>query len=144
RGVVEFRAVVADVATVVDLVEVVKGLAGIPGAFVSGGIDDGAPAGLVEGVAEGEPSAVDQLGIPLVGVDPQPRLQGGVAEPAEPAEAGGCDEGTPRGPAGVGQRGGSPAQDGVDAGREARALDGDLPVAFDEGDDDVLAAQSGQ
>jgi hypothetical protein len=36
------------------------------------------------------------------------------------------------------------AQDGVDAGGEAGALDGDLPVAFDEVDDDVLAAQSGQ
>ena len=36
------------------------------------------------------------------------------------------------------------AQDGVDAGGEVRALDGDLPVAFDEGDDDVLAAQSGE
>ena len=44
----------------------------------------------------------------------------------------------------LGQRGGALAQDGVDAGREARAPDGDLPVALDEGDDDVLAAQSGQ
>ncbi len=36
------------------------------------------------------------------------------------------------------------AQDGVDARREARTLDGDLPVAFDEDDEDVLAAQAGQ
>ena len=36
------------------------------------------------------------------------------------------------------------AQDGVDARREARALDGDLPVAFNEDEEDVLAAQPGQ
>ena len=49
-----------------------------------------------------------------------------VDQPARPSEAG------------------APAQDGVDAGREAAALNGDLPVAFDESDDDVLAAQSGE
>src|SRR5262249_5818501 len=60
------------------------------------------------------------------------------------AEGRGGDPGTTGGPADAGQRGGFPAQDGVDAGGEVRALDGDLPVAFDEGGDDVLAAQSGE
>ena len=144
RGVAEGRAVVAHVAPVVKLVVVVELRAGRPGDVVLGAVAHGAPAGLVEGVAEGEPAAGDQLGIPLLGVDPQPRLQGGVGELADPAEARGGEPGAPRGPAGVGQRGGAPAQEGVDAGREARALDGGLPVAFDEGDDDVLAAQSGE
>src|ERR1019366_5381554 len=101
-------------------------------------------AGLVEGVAEGEPAAGDKLGIPLCGVDPQPRLQGGVGELADPAEARGGDPGALRGPAGARQWGGTLAQDGVDAGGEAGALDSGLPVAFDEGDDDILAAQSGE
>src|SRR5262249_34328095 len=138
----EHRAAVADVVPVVEMVVMVEGSGKRPGVSVSGGVDDGTPARLVEGVAEGEPAAVDQLGIPLRGVDPQPRLQGGVDEPADPPEGGGGKPGAPRGPAAAGQRGGAPAQDGVDAGREARALNGDLPVAFDEGDEDVLAAQS--
>src|ERR1700733_6121903 len=37
-----------------------------------------------------------------------------------------------------------PAQVGIDSRGEARALDGDLPVAFDEDDDDILAPQSGE
>src|SRR5690349_17327620 len=44
----------------------------------------------------------------------------------------------------MGQHGVLLAQDGVDARREARTPDGDLPVAFDEDDEDVLAAQPGQ
>src|SRR5260221_10070065 len=61
-----------------------------------------------------------------------------------PAEARGGDPGALRGPAGAGQRRGAAAQEGVNAWGEACALDGDLSVAFDEGDDDVLAAQSGE
>src|SRR4029077_19778828 len=144
RGVAEGRAVVADVEPVVDLVEVVEPRAGWPDGVVLGAVADGAPAGLVEGVAEGKPVAGDQVGIPQFGVDPQSRLQGGVGELADPAEAWGGDPGAPRGPAGPGQCGGAPAQDGVDAAGETRALNGDLPVAFDEVDDDVLAAQSGE
>src|SRR5215469_1894490 len=107
---------------VVDLAEMVEGCAGWPDGVVFGAVADGAPAGLVEGVAEGEPAAGDQLVIPQVGVDPQPRLQGGVGELADPAEARGGDPGAACGPAGSGQRGGALAQEGVDAGREARAL----------------------
>ena len=144
RGVAEGRAVVADVEPVVKLVVVVEPRARRPGVIVSGVVADSAPAALVEGVAEGEPAAGDELGIPLLAVNPQPRLQGGVRELADPAEAGGGDPGALRGPAGAGQRGGALAQECVDARGEAGALDGDLPVAFDEGDDDVLAAQSGE
>ena len=103
RGVAEGRAVVADVVPVVELVEVVEPRAGRPDGVVLGAVAHGAPAGLVEGVAEGEPAAGDQLGIPQFGVDPQPRLQGGVGELADPAEARGGDPGAPRGPAGAGQ-----------------------------------------
>src|SRR5215470_16137003 len=115
----------------------VKGAAGWPVVGILREVADGAPAGLVEGVAEGEPAAADQLGIPLNGVYPQPGLQGGVGEPADTAEGRGGEPGAPRGPASAGQRGGAPAQEGVDVGGEARPPDSDLPVAFDEGDDDV-------
>ncbi len=123
----------------------VKPRAGRPGAaVVSGAVAHGAPAGLVEGIAEGEPAAAGELGIPLWAVDPQPRLQGSVREFADPTEARGGEPGALRGPAGAGQRGGSAAQEGVDARGRACALDGALSVAFDEGDDDVLAAQTGE
>src|SRR5260221_11319599 len=112
--------------------------------MLRGGGADGAPARFVEAVGGGERGAAEESGIPFFGVDPQPGLQGGVDEQAEPAEGRGGEPGALRGPAGAGQRGGASAQDGVDAGREGRPLDGDLPVAFDKDDDDVLAAQSGE
>ena len=103
RGVAEGRAAVADVIPVVELVEVVEGGAGRPDGVVLGAVAHGAPAGLVEGLGEGEPVAGDQLGVPQFVVDPQPRQQGGVGELADPAEARGVDPGGPRGPAGAGQ-----------------------------------------
>src|SRR6185437_9094848 len=69
---------------------------------------------------------------------------GGVREPADPAGGRGAGPGALRGPTGARQRAGLLAQDGIDARREAGTPDGDLPVAFDEDDEDVLAAQSGQ
>src|SRR6185437_15944224 len=140
----EGRAVVADVVPVEELLVVVEDPAGPPGPEVRGVVGDGVPPGLAERVAEGEPIAGDELVVALVAIDPQPRLQGGVGEPADPAEGRGGQPGALGGPAGPGQRGGVPAQDGVDSRREAPTPDGDLPVAFDDGDDDVLAAQSGQ
>ena len=54
RGVAEGRSVVADVVAVEKLVEVVEGLPDREAGLVTGAVADGAPPGLVEGVAEGE------------------------------------------------------------------------------------------
>src|SRR5262249_30647091 len=142
RGVAEGWAVVADVEAVVELLVVVEGWAGGPGVVVRGGGGDGGPAGPVGGVAGGGPAAGGQPGQPGFGGWPPRPPPGGGGGAAAVGRGG--EPGAVRGPAGVSQRGGALAQDGVDAGGEGRALNGDLPVAFDEGDDDVLAAQSGE
>src|SRR6185437_3218815 len=103
-----------DVLRVVELRVVVELRARAPGLIVRRVVADGAPPGLVEGVAEGEPLAAGQLVVPLVAVDPQPRLERGMGQPADPAERRGGEPGTLRGPAGPAQRGLALAQHGVD------------------------------
>ena len=65
-------------------------------------------------------------------------------EPAEAAEGRRGEERAARGEAGGPQLRGAPVEHGVDAGREGRVLDRDPPVALDEHEQDVLAAQAGQ
>ena len=71
-GVAEGWAAVADVEPVVELVVVVKVRAGFPGRVVRWVVGDRVPPGLVEGVAESEPLAGEELAIPLIAVNPQP------------------------------------------------------------------------
>ena len=120
-GVAEPRAAVADVVPVVDLVVVVERRALAARVASSDGIvDDGAPAGLAEGVAEGEPVAGHELVVALLVVDPQPGLQRRVGEPADAAERrrGRGSRCAPSSRPRASVRGAG-AQDGVDAGREA-------------------------
>ena len=65
-------------------------------------------------------------------------------QPAQAAEGGRCEECAARGEAGRPQLCGAPLEHGVDPGRDGRILDGDLPVALDEHDQDVLAPQACQ
>src|SRR5271170_2919209 len=71
-GEAESRAAVADVELVVELVVVVKVRAGCPVPVVSRVVGDRVPSGLVEGVAEGEPLAGEELVIPLLAINPEP------------------------------------------------------------------------
>ena len=93
---------------------------------------------------EGEAVALDELVVAPLGADPDPRLQGGVRQPAEPAEGRRGEEGAARGEAARPQLRGALVEHGVDPGREGRALHRDPPVALDEQQQDVLAAQAGQ
>ena len=144
RGQAEARAAVADVAAVVDLVVVVEARALRPRPLVRRVLDDRPPPGALERPAEGEAVALDELVVAPLGADPDPRLQGGVRQPAEPAEGRRGEEGAARGEASRPQLRGALVEHGVDPGREGRALHRDLPVALDEQQEDVLAAQAGQ
>ena len=140
----EARAAVADVAAVVDLVVVVEGRALRPRPLVRRHGGDRPPPGALERPGEGEAVVLDELVVAPLGVDPDPRLQGGVRQPAEAAEGRRGEEGAARGEAGGPQLRGALVEHGVDPGREGRALDRDPPVALDEHEEDVLAAQAGQ
>ena len=144
RGQAEARAAVADVAAVVDLVVVVEARALRPRPLVRRVVDDRPPPGALERPAEGEAVALDELVVAPLGADPDPRLQRGVRQPAEPAEGRRGEEGAARGEAARPQLRGALVEHGVDPGREGRALDRDPPVALDEQQQDVLAAQAGQ
>ena len=65
-------------------------------------------------------------------------------QPAEAAERRRGEERAARREAGGPQLRGAPVEHGVDPGREGRVLDRDPPVALDEHEQDVLAAQPGQ
>ena len=144
RGQAEARAAVADVAAVVDLVVVVEARPFRPRALVHRVVDHRPPAGALERPAQGEAVALDELVVAALGADPDPRLQGGVRQPAEPAEGRGGEEGAARREASRPQLCGALVEDGVDPRREGRALDRDPPVALDEQQQDVLAAQARQ
>ena len=77
-------------------------------------------------------SLLDELVVAPLAVDPDPRLQGGVRQPAEAAEGRRGEEGAARGEAGGPQLRVAPVEHGVDAGRERRVLDRDPAVALDE------------
>ncbi len=144
RGHPEARAAVADVAAVVELVVVVEGRAFRPGPLVRRIDTDRTPPCTLERHAEGEAVAPDELVVAPLRADPNARLQGGVRQPAEPAESRRREERAARGEAARPQLRSALAEHGVDTGREGRALDRDLPVALDEQEEDVLAAQAGQ
>ena len=95
----EARAAVADVAAVVDLVVAVEGRALRPRPLVGRHRADRAPPGALERAGEGEAVALDELVVAPLGADPDPRLQGGVRQPAEPAEGRRGEEGAARGEA---------------------------------------------
>ncbi len=89
-GIAVARTDVADVARVEHPLVAVEGLALRPGARVGRDVVDGLPAGPSEGAGQGEPvTAEDPVVAPLV-VDPQAALQGGVCQPADPAEGRGA------------------------------------------------------
>ena len=140
----EVRAAVAEVAAVVDLVVAVEGRSLRPRPVVRRHDADRAPARALERPGEGEAVVLDELVVAPLAVDPDPGLQGGVRQPAEPAERRRGEEGAARREAGGPQLRGAPVEHGVDLGRERRVLDGDAPVALDEHEQDVLAAQPGQ
>ena len=143
RRVAELRAGVPDVPGVVELVVVVE-RALRPVVGVGRYVADRPPSRLFEGVTQGEAVAGDEGVVTLLAVDPQPRLQGRMGQPADRAERRRGEEGAPGGEPGGLQCAGPRVQDGVDPRREARTLHSDAPVALDEGEDDVLAAQAGQ
>ena len=137
----EVRAAVAEVAAVVDLVVAVEGRALRPRPPVRRHRGDRPPPGALERPREREAVVLDELVVAPLAVDPDPRLQGGVRQPAEAAEGRRGEEGAARGEAGGRQLRGALVEHGVDPGG---VLDRDLPVALDEDEQDVLAAQAGQ
>ena len=82
----EARAAVAEVATVVDLVVAVEGRALRPRPPVRRDSGDRPPPRALERRGEREAIVLDELVVPALAVDPHPRLQGGVRQPAEAAE----------------------------------------------------------
>ena len=121
----EARAAVAEVAAVVDLVVAVEARALRPRPVVRRHGADRPPAGALERPGEREAVVLDELVVAPLAVDPDPRLQRGVRQPAEAAEGRRGEEGAARGEAGGPQLRGAPVEHGVDAGRERRALDRD-------------------
>src|SRR5205807_8920835 len=86
----------------------------------------------------------DELVIAALAVGPDAGLQGGVREPADPAEARRVYESATSGEARAPKLPGPPVEKGVDGWREGGPLDRDPPVGLDEHEQDVLAAQRGQ
>ena len=145
RGPAERRALVTEVEPAVDLVVVVEGRSLRPRPVVGGVDADGAPARLAEGAAERAPVAGHELVVARLGC----RSTAPTAGSRERASCrhrrrGSRSRRCAPGQSGLGQPRGAAAQDGGDAGSDIGALDGDLPVALDEDDEDVLAAQAGQ
>jgi hypothetical protein len=140
----ELRAAVAEVAAVVDPVVLVEGPARRPVAVVARHVADRPPAGALERPGQGEAVGLDDLVVAPLAVDLDPRLHGGVRQPAEAAEGRRGQEAAARGEARRPQLRVAPVQHGVDRGRDGRALDRSLTVALDEHEQDVLAAQAGQ
>ena len=114
----EARAAVAEVAAVVDLVVVVEGRALRPCPAVSRHGADRPPPGALERPGERDAVLPCDLVVSPLAVDRDPRLQGGMREPAQAAEGGRCEEGAARGEAGRPQLCGAPLEHGVDPGRE--------------------------
>src|SRR5215207_550215 len=138
----EARAAVAEVAAVVDLVVVVESRALWPRPAVTRHGTDRPPPGALERTGEREVVVLDELVVPPLAVDQDPRLQGGMREPAKAAEGRRGEESAARGETGGPQLCGAPLERGVDAGREGRVLDRDPAVALDEHEQDVLAPQA--
>ena len=135
---------VSDVQPVVDLVVVVERRPLRPVAVVRRHVGDGPPPGPFEGDAERQAIARHELVVAAGGVDPEPRLHRGVRQPADAAER---RRGQPTA-AGAEARGlqllRPDGEHAVDLRGEGRSLHRDLAVAFDEHEQDVLAAQAGQ
>src|SRR5436190_1696073 len=83
RGVAESGTCIADIGGPVHLVEAVEVLSLGPRWIAGRDVDDGAPAGSLERLAEREPIARGKLVVALLTVDPQSGLQRGVREPAD-------------------------------------------------------------
>ena len=122
----EARAAVAEVAAVVDLVVVVVAEALRPRPVVRRHVADRPPPGALERRGEGEAVVLDELVVAPLAVDPDPRLQGGVRQPAEAAEGRRGEERAARGEAGGPQLRGAPVEHGVDA-RARRTSPGPRP-----------------
>ena len=112
----EARAAVAEVAAVVDRVVAVVARALRPRPAVRRHDADRPPAGALERPREGEAVVLDELVVPPLAVDPDPRLQGGVRQPAEAAERRRGEEGAARGEAGGPQLRGAPVEHGARCG----------------------------
>src|SRR3954449_7528294 len=125
RGQAEARAAVADVPAVVDLVVVVEARALRPRPLVGRHGGDRSPPRALEGLGQREAVAPDELVVAPLGADPDPRLQGGVRQPAEPAEGRRAQEGAAGAEAPGSQLRAPVVEHGVDPRREGRALDGD-------------------
>src|SRR4029079_12285333 len=100
RGQAEAGAVVAEAAAIVDRVIVVVAEALRPTAVIRRHHADGPPAGALEGRGEREAVVRDELVVRPLAVDPDPRLEGGMRQPAEAAERRRGQEGAVRGEAG--------------------------------------------
>ena len=99
-GVRELRAAIPDVAPVVDLVVVVERRPLRPVPVVRRHVVDGPPPGPLERLAEREAVARDELVVAPLAVDPDPRLQRGVRQPADAAERRRGEAAAPGGEAG--------------------------------------------
>ena len=131
-GVREPRAAIADVTPVVDLVVVVERRPLRPVPVVRRHVIDGPPPGPLERLAECEAVGLDELVVAPLAVDPDPRLQGGVRQPAGAAERRRGEEGAPGGEAGGLQSLRPLVENSIDPWRERGVLDRDLSVALDE------------
>src|SRR3954453_16962684 len=124
-------AVIADVAPVVDLVEVVERSLGPP-SVVRWHDVYGPPPGPLERSAECQAVSLDELVVAPLGVDPEARLHAGVRQPADPAKGRRGQEGAPGGEAGGLEPLGPLVESGRDLWGEGGALDRDPAVALDE------------
>ena len=120
RGVGEPGAVITDVAPVVDLVVVVERRPLRPVPVVRRHVVDGPPPGPLERLAEREAVGLDELVVAPLAVDPDPRMQGGVRQPAGAAERRRGEEGAPGGEAGGLQSLRPLVERGIDLWRERR------------------------
>ena len=138
----ELRAAIPEVVALQDLRVVVEGVAVRPGAVGRRHVGDRPPPGAPERGGERETFAPGQRGIAPGAVDPDSRLERGVGEPAASAVRRGGEPTAP-GREAVGRELLVAGFDELgDGRRERRSLDGHLPVALDEHEQDVLAAQS--
>ena len=145
RGQAEARAAVADVAAVVDLVVAVEALALRPRALVRRVLGDRPPAGAPERLAEGEAVALDELVVAAAGCrSGSPTAGWSAPASSSPPKVDEVRKALREEKPGALQLRGAAVEHGVDPGREGRALHRDLPVALDEQEQDVLAAQAGQ
>ncbi len=94
---------IADLIAVVDLVVVVERLPLWPRAVVRWIVVDGPPPGLLERLGEREALGRYQLVVAVLVVDPEPRLQAGVRQPADAAVRRRGEEAAAGGEAGAGQ-----------------------------------------